>query len=242
MRKNWWLVIIFLIGLAVLLYPHVMQLINDEVAEAKVHEVQETWNELSKEGRTEIREEANEYNEEIKKRGRVGTDLENIDFTDSAQDSLTTGSNGTEDDWRDRGEEVNTSNAYAVIDVPRLNLRLPIYPDSNRWSLANGVGVVPGSSMPVGGADTHTVLAGHRGMATKVMFRHLDQLSIGDVFHIESISGRLTYRVVLTDVIRPNETESLGIQNGEDLATLVTCHPYGSNAFRLIVQGKRVNE
>ncbi|WP_162297899.1 class C sortase [Halalkalibacillus sediminis] len=236
MKRNLPIILIFSVGLVLLTYPYIARLVNEEVAEAKVFELQESWTELSDKEKVERFEVAERYNDELSARGRLGVELTDIDFTDSdGVEQMATSPS------EENGNDDSATNAYSYIEIPRLNLNLPIYLDSSRWSLANGIGLVPGSSMPVGGDSTHSVLAGHRGMATKEMFQHLDRLRVGDEIHIHSVNGKMTYRVYRTDVILPNQTGALEIQPSKDLTTLVTCHPYGSNSHRLIVQGERVD-
>src|SRR5690606_36446380 len=102
-----------------------------------------------------------------------------------------------------------------------------------------GIGQVEGSSLPIGGESTHTVLAGHRGMGTKAMFRNLDVLRPGDTFFIYTLEGRLEYHVYDVEVILPHETENLQINEGKDLASLITYQLYRVNSHRLVVHGER---
>lgn len=128
----------------------------------------------------------------------------------------------------------------AAIEIPTLNLAIPIYLGATEKELSKGVGQVEGSSLPIGGKNTHTLLAGHRGMGTKPMFRHLDELQTGDQFIIHTVEDTLVYVVYDTQVILPHETENLGIHEGKDLASLITCHPYRHNSHRLVIYGERI--
>ncbi len=240
-------------GLLVVAYPHISRLINEQITEAKVYELQEGWEGLTEQEREHQIEEAEEHNADILERGGLGVDLGEIDFTDSNSEggvvAASTSSTNNEDYVDDGGAgeglegSLNgpVSEVYASIEIPKLSLNLPIYLNTSRWALARGVGQVTGASLPIGGESTHTVLAGHRGMATQQMFQHLDRLNEGDEFIIHSINGPLRYRVYDTQVILPHQTGGLEIVRGKDLASLVTCHPYGANTHRLIVQGERVN-
>lgn len=136
----------------------------------------------------------------------------------------------------------NATDAFATIEIPKLHLLIPIYIGASENELSKGIGVVEGTSLPIGGKNTHTVLAGHRGMGIKEMFRNLDQLTVDDVFYIHTVAGTLAYRVYDVIVILPHETERLMIQEGKDLASLITCHPYRANSHRLVVQGERMYE
>lgn len=128
---------------------------------------------------------------------------------------------------------------FSSLEIPKLNERIPIYIGASEENLAMGVGQVEGSSLPNGGMGTHSVLAGHRGMAMKAMFRHLDELAVGDVFYVNVMGERLTYTVYDVAVILPHETESLTIDERRDLVSLITCHPYPHNSHRLVVYGER---
>lgn len=129
---------------------------------------------------------------------------------------------------------------FAAIEIPTLDLVIPIYLGATNDILRKGIGQVEGSSLPVGGMNTHTVLAGHRGMSTKEMFRELDQLHPGDEFYIHTLEETLIYEVYEQKVIYPEETQHLEIEEGSDLATLLTCHPYRHNYQRLLIMGERV--
>jgi len=128
----------------------------------------------------------------------------------------------------------------ARIKIPSINADLPIYHGTSEAVLEKGIGHLEGTSLPVGGAGTHAVLTGHRGLATSTLFTHLDQVKVGDTFTIEVFGEVLTYRVNSTKVVQPDETKSLYPQRGKDLVTLVTCTPLGINSERILVTGERI--
>lgn len=127
-----------------------------------------------------------------------------------------------------------------MIEIPVIHVNLPIYHGTEEDTLQKGVGHLEGSSLPVGGADTHVCISAHRGLVGKKMFTDLDQLKEGDIFLLHVLEQELCYRVRRSYVVRPDETESLLIQPGEDLVTLITCTPYGINTHRLMVEGERI--
>ena len=127
------------------------------------------------------------------------------------------------------------------IDIPAINCKLVVYHYTDADVLAKGIGHLQGTSLPVGGVGTHSVLSGHTGTADKEFFTNLDQLKVGDVFYIHVIGETLAYRVENKSVVLPNETESLYIERDRDLVTLVTCTPYGVNTHRLLVRGTRID-
>ena len=126
------------------------------------------------------------------------------------------------------------------IIIPRIQVNLPIYHGTDAEVLDRGVGHLLGSSLPVGGENTHTILSGHSGMASQKMFTDLEQLTQGDVFYLNVLNETLAYQVTEINTVLPYETDLLGIVPGEDLCTLVTCTPYGINTHRLLVRGSRI--
>lgn len=126
------------------------------------------------------------------------------------------------------------------VRIPRINVTLPIYHGTSDATLEIGIGHLLGSSLPVGGESTHTVLTGHSGMASQKMFSDLPELEIGDVFYLEILGDTLAYRVYAINTVLPYDTSLLGITPGEDNCTLVTCTPFGVNTRRLLVRGTRI--
>lgn len=126
------------------------------------------------------------------------------------------------------------------VQIPKINVSLPIYHGTSNDSLERGIGHLLGSSLPVGGESTHTILTAHSGMASQKMFSDLPQLKVGDVFYLEVLGETLAYQVDQINTVLPHDTTYLGIDQGEDLCTLVTCTPFGVNTHRLLVRGERI--
>lgn len=126
------------------------------------------------------------------------------------------------------------------IEIPKINVHLPIYHGTGDSSLSKGVGHLLGSSLPVGGESTHSILSGHSGMASQTMFTDLEQLGIGDVFYLYVLDDVLAYQVTEINTVLPSDTSLLGIWEGEDCCTLVTCTPYGINTHRLLITASRI--
>lgn len=126
------------------------------------------------------------------------------------------------------------------IKIPSINVDLPIYHGTSDAILAKGVGHLEGTSLPVGGPGTHAVLTGHRGLATSTLFTNLNLVKVGDTFQIIVFGDVLTYRVINTKVVDPDQTKELDPVPGKDLVTLVTCTPIGINSQRILVTGERV--
>lgn len=125
------------------------------------------------------------------------------------------------------------------VEIPRIGCRLPIYHGTDAQTLESYIGHMPSSSLPVGGESTHCVLTGHTGMPNARLLTNLNRLEIGDRFTVTTLNRTLTYEVESVTVVKPDETEALSIQQGQDLCTLVTCTPYGLNTHRLLVRGHR---
>lgn len=126
------------------------------------------------------------------------------------------------------------------VIIPRINVTLPVYHGTSDAVLKAGAGHMPQSSLPVGGENTHTVITAHSGMASNAMFTDLELLEVGDFFQLEVLGEVLTYEVYDIEIVLPEETDSIQIIKGEDLATLITCTPYGVNTHRLLVHGTRI--
>ena len=126
------------------------------------------------------------------------------------------------------------------IRIPKIQATLPIYHGTADTTLEIGVGHLLGSSLPVGGTSTHTVLTGHSGMASQKMFSDLPDLEIGSLFYLDILGDTLAYQVDQIETVLPHDASLLGITSGEDYCTLVTCTPFGVNTHRLLVRGTRV--
>ena len=135
---------------------------------------------------------------------------------------------------------VSSNGIMGYIEIPKINVSLPIYHGTDESILQIAVGHIPGRSLPVGGASTHCVLSGHRGLPSATLFTNLDQLSEGDVFLLRILNETLTYEVDQIHIVLPQESDELNIISGRDLCTLVTCTPYGINSHRLLVRGTRI--
>ena len=126
------------------------------------------------------------------------------------------------------------------VEVPKINIRIPIYHTTDEEVLEQAAGHLEGSSLPVGGKNTHAVISAHRGLPSASLFTDLDKLEEGDHFLLYILDDVLCYEVDQILVVEPDETESLAVQEGQDLVTLLTCTPYGVNSHRLLVRGHRV--
>ena len=137
-------------------------------------------------------------------------------------------------------DQLTVGGVMAYIDIPKINVYLPVQHGTGAETLEKSVGHVVGTSLPVGGSSTHAVLSAHSGMASAKLFSDIDQLEKGDVFYIRVLGEVLAYQVDSINIVLPTDTSLLQIEEGKDLVTLVTCTPFGINTHRLLVRGHRV--
>ena len=220
-------VILFLFALGLTLYPVVANYVNQKYA-SEVHTAYlEVVEQADDTALQEARELAILYNQAIVP-GTAATDAYSKEAILSASE--------------DYGHQLNVAGdgIMGYIEIPTINVNLPIYHGTGSDSLERGVGHLLGSSLPVGGESTHAILTGHSGMASQKMFTDLVQVEVGDVFYLHILDETLAYQVRELNTVLPHDTSLLGISTGEDLCTLITCTPYGINTHRLLVTGSRI--
>ena len=137
-------------------------------------------------------------------------------------------------------EQLTVGGVICYIDIPKINVYLPVQHGTGAETLEKSVGHVVGTSLPVGGSSTHAVLSAHSGMASSKLFSDIDQLTEGDTFYIHVLGDTLAYKVDAIHTVLPTDTSLLQIEDGKDLVTLVTCTPFGVNTHRLLVRGHRI--
>ena len=137
-------------------------------------------------------------------------------------------------------QQLTVGGVMAYVDIPKINVYLPVQHGTDADTLEKSVGHVVGTSLPVGGSSTHAVLSAHSGMASSKLFSDIDQLAEGDVFYIHVLGEVLAYKVDAIHTVLPTDTSLLQIEDNKDLVTLVTCTPFGVNTHRLLVRGHRV--
>ena len=137
-------------------------------------------------------------------------------------------------------QQLTVGGVMAYVDIPKINVCLPVQHGTDANTLERAVGHVVGTSLPVGGSSTHAVLSAHSGMASSKLFSDIDQLTEGDTFYIHVLGDTLAYKVDSIHTVLPTDTSQLQIEDGKDLVTLVTCTPFGINTHRLLVRGHRV--
>lgn len=137
-------------------------------------------------------------------------------------------------------QQLAVGGVMCYVDIPKINIYLPVQHGTDADTLENSVGHVVGTSLPVGGSSTHAVLSAHSGMASAKLFSDIDQLAEGDTFYIHVLGDTLAYKVDTINTVLPTDTSLLQIEDGKDQVTLVTCTPFGVNTHRLLVRGHRV--
>ena len=137
-------------------------------------------------------------------------------------------------------EQLTVGGIICYIDIPKINVYLPVQHGTDADTLERAVGHVVGTSLPVGGSSTHAVLSAHSGMASSKLFSDIDQLTEGDTFYIHVLGDTLAYKVDAIHTVLPTDTSLLQIEDGKDYVTLVTCTPFGINTHRLLVRGHRI--
>lgn len=140
----------------------------------------------------------------------------------------------------DRQLDLAGDGIMGYVEIPQIRVDLPIYHGTDSETLDVGIGHLLGTSLPVGGSSTHSVLTAHSGMANQKLFSDLDKLEQGDVFYLQILGQTLAYQVDAINTVLPHDTTHLGIAEGEDYCTLVTCTPFGVNTHRLLVRGSRI--
>lgn len=218
--------LVLVVAFAVLLYPTVSSYVNEKNGSKVVSNYDAESVRLSNAEKEKMLEDARAYNKEM---------LSNIDLIDpfsQGEKSL--------DARYESLLNVDGSGMMGYIRIPKIKVEIPIYHGTSESVLQAGVGHFWGTSLPVGGESTHTVLTGHRGLPTKTLFTNMDKLVKGDVFYIKVLDETLAYKVDQILTVLPEETEALSIVPGQDYATLVTCTPYAINTHRLLVRGRRI--
>ena len=218
--------IIFLLALLLTLYPVISNLYNQEHQSLIKTEYEEVVAQTDTAEFDRIRKLAVAYNKAI----TPGTAGETY-----SQEAILAAS----EDY-DAQLNLSGSGIMGYVKIPKIQVELPIYHGTGSDSLERGTGHLLGSSLPVGGESVHTIITGHSGMASQKMFTDLEQLEIGDVFYLHVLDAVLAYQVYFKEPVVPHDSSRLGIIQGKDLCTLITCYPTGLNTHRLLVQGERI--
>ena len=219
------IVLVFLAGAGVFLYPTISDMWNQYRNAQLVSKYEESVTELSDNDYDRLWKEAKEYNAEHP----VNAIVDAFEEEDTYELSHP----------YDRVLDPNGDGLMGSIEIPKIKAKLAIYHGLSKTVLEKGVGHVEGTSLPIGGKSTHAVLAAHRGLPNAKLFTDLDQMEKGDIFILHILGKHLAYKVDQIKTVLPDETSDLDIVEGEDHVTLVTCTPYAVNTHRLLVRGVR---
>ncbi len=215
------MILFFFMGLLVLLYPAISDFHNQKVQSRTIVDYESILKQLDNDKYDNIFTQADDYNSRLRNLEAQFMDYKQLkDYKQSL--------------------DINGNGMMGYISIDKIKVELPIYHGTKEDVLSNAVGHLEGTSLPVGGQGTHSVLSAHRGLASSTLFTNLDKLEIGDTFTITVLDKLITYEIDNIKIVKPNDTDSLMIEDDKDYVTLVTCTPYGINTHRLLVRGKRI--
>ena len=211
----------FLIGISVLLYPAFSNYWNAKTQSRAIVNYESVLEYLEPEDYSAVFQAAYDYNEALRD---VEVPLRDFNQVPGYYEAL----------------KIEGTSIIGYVKIDKIGVELPIYHGTSDEVLNIGIGHLEGSSLPVGGESTHSVMSAHRGLSSAKLFTDLDRLEFGDTFQIRVLDQVLTYQVDQVKVIMPKETTDLQIVEGKDYCTLFTCTPYGINTHRLLVRGVRI--
>lgn len=222
------IIIVFLTGIAVFLYPTVSNYLYEKNSSKAITEHSEKLSTLSPEIIAQEKEAVTRYNKSLFENAVVLTDPFDPDAYPITDGEYT--------------ELLALDDVMAYIEIPAINVYLPVYHGTSEQTLLIGAGHLENTSLPAGGKTTHAVLSAHCGLPSARLFTDLHLLKEGSLFRIHVLDEKLTYQVYEIETVDPDDSSSLFIREGEDLVTLITCTPYGKNTHRLLVHGRRIEE
>ena len=219
------LVLIFTLGLGILLYPIVSNLLMNIFQTTAIKEYNYTVEQMKQDRIEEILSEARIYNEQFKNTIVVDP------FSQEAENNKNSEYN----------EILNIDGTMGYLEIPKINVNLPIFNGTSEEVLKRGVGHIETTPLPIGGEGNHSVLSAHRGLPSAKLFTDLDKLEVDDVFMIKMLTEILVYKIDQITVVEPTDTQYLQAEDGQDYITLITCTPYAINTHRLLVRGTRID-
>lgn len=221
-KSNKILILVFLMGLSLLLYPILSDLWNSRVQSKAIATYEESVSKMTQEDYTAYWEAANEYNKRL--------------LTKTNRYYL------SESDKKEYENILSTDDTgiMGYVEIPVINVSLPIYHGISDEVLQVAIGHIEGTSLPVGGPSTHCAISGHRGLPSAKLFTNLDKMEEGDIFLIHTLDDVLAYQVDRILIVEPEDVSGLEIEENKDYCTLITCTPYGINSHRLLVRGERI--
>lgn len=213
----------FFIGLSVLLYPSISSYWNAKTQSEAIVDYESMLAAYKPEDYTEIFTLADEYNQAL---SALSLPLKNY----TAMEEMY---------WKTL--DVSGTGMMGYITIPKISQELPVYHGTSDAVLSTSVGHFQGTSLPIGGKNTHSVVSAHRGLPTAVLFTHLDRMEVGDIFSFTILDRTITYEVDQVRIVEPDDVSLIQIEKGKDYCTLLTCTPYGINTQRLLVRGHQID-
>lgn len=215
------------VGIGFLIYPNIADYINSKSNETVIKNYSESTQTMSDDEIDNELAKAQNFNELLAKSALNDEEKDEYNAAMSEYESI-----------------LNYDDIMCTIEIPKINVDLPVYHDSTdrEEKLKKGCVHLANTSLPIGGASTHAVISAHSGYPEQVFFDELDKLEIGDTFKINVLNKTLTYKVCEINIVDPDDSSKLEIENGKDYVTLVTCYPYSINTHRLCVRGERVED
>ena len=232
MKKNVskiFIIVLFLAGLSLLLYPFISNQWNNYRQEKLISNYDEVVGE-------KVRSGLIDYPSEWEKAEVYNNDL----LPSVLPDSFAVAEASEENEEYMSCLNIAGDGIMGTVEIPKINITLPIFHTTNDEVLEKAAGHLEGSSLPVGGENTHAIISAHRGLPSAALFTDLDKMKAGDHFLLHILDDTLCYEIDQSAVIEPEDTDALAVEEGMDLVTLLTCTPYGINSHRLLVRGHRV--
>ena len=215
------MIIFFFIGLLTLFYPTLSNYYNEKKQSRMISTYENILNSTNTINFDELKEKAINYNKELNK---LKEPLFNYGNLNNYYDLL----------------NINKDGMMGYLTIDKIKVELPIYHGTSNEVLNSSVGHLEGTSLPIGGPSTHSVLSAHRGLPSAKLFTNLDKLEIGDTFKITILDEVLNYQIDKIMIVKPNNRNNIKIEENKDYVTLLTCTPYGINTHRLLVRGTRI--
>ena len=217
------LLICFFIGLSVLLYPSISSYWNSKTQSEAIVDYESMLAAYQPEDYTEIFEQADAYNRALAELAAPLRD--HVKLNEMYWSTL----------------DISGTGMMGYLTVPKISQELPVYHGTSEAVLSTAAGHFQGTSLPVGGVSTHSVVSAHRGLPTAVLFTHLDRMEQGDIFYFTILDRTITYEVDQIRIVEPDDVSLVQVEEGEDYCTLLTCTPYGINTQRLLVRGHQID-
>lgn len=216
------MIILFFIGLLTLFYPTLSNYYNEKIGSKTIYNYENIIDSYDFNKFKEIKDNAIKYNKDLSKLSDPLIDYKEIKNYENILN-------------------VNDEGMMGYLSIDKIRVEIPIYHGTSNDTLNSFVGHVEGTSLPIGGISTHSVLSAHRGLPSAKLFSDLDKLEVGDTFKIIVLDEVLTYKVDKISIVKPNNSKELMNVKDKDYVTLITCTPYGINTHRLLVRGIRVD-